>query len=230
MNEYCSLIVKLRAEKVAVATEWVSSISCHYELQRRLELFRLLKVCCETLRIPCSPSPSFIVTFLGLKSDMQEFSSCVRSLQCSISSIQKVESLFLSSIALPRAYELVNQGSGLFHKRKFLVWHLLSSTHFHRIGEKKPLDGFYEKNAPVGDGLWLVLEDKNAPSSSRSSSAAGTTTIRIPEKFTLTTAPSPVVRKLIDIPLPIASCADSVGSHMKKEKNISPVKSLPKDN
>ena len=29
VNEYCSLVVKLGAEKVDVATEWVSSISCH---------------------------------------------------------------------------------------------------------------------------------------------------------------------------------------------------------
>ena len=230
VNEYCSLVVKLRAEKGAVATEWVSSISCHYELQSRLELFRLFKICCETLRSPCSPSPSFIVTIPGLKSDMQEISSCVRSLQCSISSIQKVESLFLSSNALPRAYELVSQGPGLLHKRKFSVWHLLSSTYFHRIGIKKALEGYYEKNVPAGDELLLVSEKKNAPGSSRSSSATGTPTTRSPEKFTLTTVPSPNVRKLIDIPLPIASGAESVGSKKKKEKNISPVKSLPKDN
>ena len=71
VNEYCSLIVKFTAEKVAMSTEWVSSISCHYELQSRLELFRLFKICCETLRSPCNPSPSFIVTIPGLKSDMQ---------------------------------------------------------------------------------------------------------------------------------------------------------------
>ena len=159
---------------------------------------------------------------------MQEFSSCVRSLQCSISCIQKVESLFLSSNALLRAYKLVSQGLGLLHKRKFSVWQLLSSTYFHRIGIKTALEGYYEKNAPAGDGLWLVPEDKNAPESSRSSSATGTPTERSPEKFTLTTVPSPVVRKLIDIPLPIASGADSVGSKKKKEK-ISPVKLHPKD-
>ena len=161
---------------------------------------------------------------------MQEFSSYVRSLQCSISSIQKVESLFLSSNALPRAYELVSQGPGLLHKRKFFVWHLLSSTYFHRIGIKKALEGYYEKIVPAGDELWLVPEEKNAPGSSRSSSATGTPTKRSPEKFTLTTLPSPVVRKLIDIPLPIASSADSVGSKKKKKKKISPVKLLPKDN
>ena len=229
VNEYCSLVVKLRAEKVAVATEWVSSISRHYELQSRLELFRFFKICSETLRSPCSPSPSFIVTIAGPKSDMQEFSSCVRSLQCSISSIQKVESLFLSSNALPRAYELVSQRPGLLHKRKFSVWHLLSSTYFHRIGIKKTLERYYEKNAPAGDGLCLVPEDKNAPGSSRSSSATGTPTKQSPEKFILTTVPSLVVRKLIDIPLPIASGADSVGSKKRRQKKISPVKSLPKD-
>ena len=91
------------------------------------------------------------------------------------------------------------------------------------------MEGYYEKNAPAEDGLWLVPENKNAPGSSRSSSATGTPTKRSPEKFTVTTVPSPVVRKLIDIPLPIASGADSVGSKKNKKKKISPVKSLPKD-
>ena len=125
---------------------------------------------------------------------------------------------------------MVSQGPGLLQKRKFSVWHLWSSTYFHRIGIKKALEGYYEKNVPAGDELWLVPEAKNAPGSSRSSSAAGTPTKRSPEKFTLTTLPSPTVRKLIDIPLPIASAAESVGSKKKKEKKISPVKSLSKDN
>ena len=74
MNEYCSLIVELRTDKIAVTTEWVSSISRHYELQSRLELFLLFKICCETLHSLCSPSPSFIVTIPCLESDMQDFS------------------------------------------------------------------------------------------------------------------------------------------------------------
>ena len=167
VNEHRSLIIKLRADKLAVPTEWVSSILCHYELQSCFELFRLSKICCGALRSPCSSSPAFILSNPGLKSNKQEFSSCVRSLQCSIASIQKVESLFLSSNALLRAYELVRHGPRLLQKRTFSVWHLLSSTNFHRIGIKKASEGHYENNVSTKEKLWLVPEDKSADSSSR---------------------------------------------------------------
>ena len=133
VSEYCSLVTKFRADKVSSSKEWVSFISCYYELQCRVELLRLFKVCCETLRNPCCSPPQFIVFLPGLKSSKIEFSSCVRSLQCSLSSIQKVESLFLSAAALPRAHDLLNQGPGLLLKRKFSVWNLLSSTHVRRL-------------------------------------------------------------------------------------------------
>ena len=128
VSEYCFLVTKVRADKVSNTKDWVSFFSCYYELQNRLQLFRLFRICCETLRSPCNPPKPFIVAVPGLKSDAQEFSSCVRSLQCSVASIQKVESLFLSAVAFPRAYDLLSRGPGLLHKRKFSVWHLLSST------------------------------------------------------------------------------------------------------
>ena len=118
VSEYCSLVTKFRVDKVTSTKEWVSFFTCNYELQNRLELFRLFKICGETLRCTCNPPSPFIVAVPGLKSDVEEISSCVRSLQCSIASIQKVESLFLSAVALPRAYDLLNHGPVLLLKRK----------------------------------------------------------------------------------------------------------------
>ena len=81
VSEYCSLVTKIRADKISSSKEWVSFISCYYELQGRVELFRLFKVCCETLRSPCCPPPHFIVPLPGLNSRKMELSSCVRSIQ-----------------------------------------------------------------------------------------------------------------------------------------------------
>ena len=92
VSEYCSLITKFRFDKICNNKEWVSFFSCHYELQSRIELFRLFRICCETLRNPTVSPPLFVVPMPGLKSDANEFSSAVRSLQCTIASVQKVES------------------------------------------------------------------------------------------------------------------------------------------
>ena len=172
VSEYCSLVTKVRTDKVSSPKEWVSFFSCYYELQCSVELFRLFKICCETLRSPCSPPPHFTVPLPGLKSSRMEFSSCVRSLQCSLSSIQKVESLFMSSAALPRAYELLNQGPGLLLKRKFSVWNLLSSTHFLKIGLLPTLESCYAKNVAVDSRTWITREKEPSLCSSRSSSNA----------------------------------------------------------
>ena len=229
VSEYCSLVTKFRADLVASTKDWVSFFSCYYELQNRLELFRLLRICCETLRSPCNPPLPFIVAVPGLKSDAQEFSSCVRSLQCSIASIQKVESLFLSTVALPRAYDLLSQGPGLLHKRKFSVWHLLPSTYFRKIGIIKTLEESFSKSSATEEGLWLVSEDKDPVSSSRSSSVASTPTTRSPEKVTAPSVSSPVAGRLIDIPFMLEPVI--AGSSSKKViKKNSPVKLLPKSN
>ena len=114
------------------------------------------------LKSPCSPSPRFIVSLPGLKSSKVEFSSCVGSLQCSLSSIQKVKRLFLSTAALPRAYALLNQGPGLLLKRKFSVWNLLSSTYFLKIGLLSTLESCYAKNVAVTVVLGLLPKKNQA--------------------------------------------------------------------
>ena len=239
VNEYCSLVSKFRADKVSSSKEWVSFISCYYELQCRLELFRLFKVCCESLRSPCCPPPNFVVPLPGLKSSKVEFSSCVRSLQCSLSSIQKVESLFLSTAALPRAYDLLNQGPGLLLKRKFSVWNLLSSTHFLKIGLLSTLESCYAKNVAVDSRTWITAEKKPSLCSSRSSSNASSPVKSFsakssPEKsspdksspdktkqpVTADSSVAPVVRSLIELPFLTASTSavSSAGDKKKQKK------------
>ena len=125
---YCQRILfpchQISFGKVSFSKEWVASFSFYYELQCRVELFRLFRVCCEALGGPCKGPPPFSVPIPGRKSDYfqtREFTFTVRSLQCTISSIQKVEILFLAESALPRVFELLNQGPGLLNKRKFYV-------------------------------------------------------------------------------------------------------------
>ena len=125
-----------------------ASFSCYYELQSRVELFRLFRVCCEAISGPCKAPPPFSVSMPGLKSDRREFTSTVRSLQCTISPIQKVDSLFLAESALPRFFEILNQCPGLLNKRKFSVWHLLSSSYFQKIGIRSSLETFTRKVSP----------------------------------------------------------------------------------
>ena len=135
VGEYCSLVTKFRLDKVDNGSkEWVGLFSRYYELQSRAELFRFFRICCATLRSPCQAPPLLTVSLVGLKSDVSEFNSAVRSLQCSISSIQKIESLFLASTSLPRPFALLDKGPGLMHKRKFSMWNLLSRAIFTRLG------------------------------------------------------------------------------------------------
>ena len=239
VSEYCSLVTKFRADKVSSSKEWVSFISCYYELQCRLELFRLFKVCCDSLRSPCCPPPNFVVPLPGLKSSKVEFSSCVRSLQCSLSSTQKVESLFLSTAALPRAYDLLNQGPGLLLKRKFSVWNLLSSTHFLKIGLLSTLESCYAKNVAVDCRTWITAEKEPSLCSSRSSSNASSpvksfsaksspeksspeksSPDRTKEPVTADSSVAPVVRSLIELPFLTASTSavSSAGDKKKQKK------------
>ena len=226
VSEYCSLVTKFRSDKFFSNKEWISSFSCYYELQCRVELFRLFRICCETLRSPCEAPPHFTVPMPGLKSDLREFTSTVRSLQCTISSIQKVESLFMSETALPRAFELANQGPGLLAKRKFSVWHLLSSSYFHKIGIRSSLESYYGKSASVEEKVWMPTSDKSNPSPSRSSSAASTPSKKSPEKCPPAIEGSPVVRQITEFPLFSDPSAPVTSGKMKKnrKKNSSPAK------
>ena len=80
VSEYCSLITKLRSERLPTSKGWVKTFFCQYELQCRIELFNLFKTYCEVLRGPCSVPLPFTVSIPGLKSNAFEFSSCVRCL------------------------------------------------------------------------------------------------------------------------------------------------------
>ena len=221
VSEYCSLVTKFRMDKVSFSKEWVASFSCYYELQSRVELFRLFRVCCEALSGPCKAPPPFNVSMPGLKSDRREFTSTVRSLQCTISSIQKVESLFLTESALPHFFELLNQGPGLLNKRKFSVWHLLSSSYFQKIGISSSLESFYEKSVAGEETIWLSTTDKADPSPSRSSSAKSTPRKVSSEKQAPAVEKSPALRSLTEIPLFPARAIPIVGSKGKK-KNAPP--------
>ena len=177
VSEYCSLVTNFRLDKVDNGSkEWVSFFSRYYELQSRAELFRLFRICCETLRSPCQAPPLFTVSLVGLKSDVSEFTSAVRSLQCSIASIQKIESLFLASASLPRAFAL-------------------SSSYFHKIGIRASLEACYKKSSVDGETIWLSTAD-SVPS--KSSSATSTPSKTSPEKPSTSSA-SPVVRRLFEV-------------------------------
>ena len=158
ISEFCSPVTKIRADKVHISQELVSFISCYYDLQCRVKFSRIFKIGSETLRSPCFPPLHFTVSLPGLKSTKIEFSSCVRRLQCSLSSIQKVERLFLSPTALPRTYELLNQGPGLLLTRKFSVWNYLSSTPFLKIGLLSTLESCYAENVAVDSRTWITGE------------------------------------------------------------------------
>ena len=91
MKGFCSLVTKFRGSKLSNSGKWIEFISCYYDLQSRVELFCLYKICCETLENPCIATPHFVVPKDGIKTDMLDFSPCVRSFQRSNSSIPKVE-------------------------------------------------------------------------------------------------------------------------------------------
>ena len=226
VSEYCSLITKFRSDKICSNKEWVSFFSCHYELQSRIELFRLFRICCETLRSPSVSPPLCVVSLPGLKSDANEFSSAVRSLQCTIASVQKIESLVLSHNTLARVFDLLSQGPGLLLKRKFSVWHLLSSSYFKLLEVRLSLEVYYSTSAPEEGKTWMSTEEKGKPNSNRGSSAA-TTPSKSPEKINLRPVSSPVVRRLIDVPLfPNSTASDASGKKKKvtSSKSVSPVK------
>ena len=226
VSEYCSLNTKYRSDKICNNNEWVSFISCHYELQSRIELFRLFRICCETVRNPSVSPPLFVVPMPGLKADANEFSSAVRSLQCTIPSVQKVESLFLSPNSMPRIFDLFFHGPGLLLKRKFSVWHLLSSSYFKRLEIRSSLEAYYGKSAPEEGKPWMPTEDKAKSDSSRGSSAASTPSKSL-EKINLPHVPSPVVRRLIDRPMfPDSTASDASG----KKKKMTSKSGLPVKN
>ena len=201
VSEYCSLVTKLRSENFPTVKDWVGTFSCHYELQCRIELFHLFKTCCQALRGPCPVPTPFKVTIPGLKSSNFEFASCVSSLQCSLASIQKCESLFMDSAALPRAYELVNRGPGLILKRNFSVWNILSSTHFPKTGLLSSLNGYYAKSERINYRSWIVADETASLSPVRSSSAEGTPVKRVPGSADSTPSKNPVVRRLTEVPV-----------------------------
>ena len=222
VSEYCSLITKFRSDKICNNKDWVSFFSCHYEFQSRIELFRLFRICCETLRSPSVSSLLFVVSLPGLMSDANEFSSAVRSLQCTITSVQNVERLFLSPYSLPRVFDLFFQGPGPLLKRIFSVWHLLSSSYFKRFQIRSSLEAYHGKSAPAEGKNWMPIEEKIRPNSSRSSSAAGTPSKSF-GKINLPPVSSPVVLRLIDFPL---FCDSTASDSSGKKKLMTSSKSV----
>ena len=216
VSEYCSLITKFRSDKI-----------CNNKERGELLLLplRTTKSTNSYLRNPSVSPPLFVVPMPGLKSDANEFLSAVRSLQCTITSVQKVESIFLSPNSLPRIFDLLSHGPGLLLKRKFSVWHLLSSSYFKRLEIRSSLEAYYGKTAPEEGKPWMPTEDKAKSDSSRGSSAASTPSYS-PEKINLPHMPSPVVRRLNDCPLfPDSTASDASGKKKKMtSKSGSPVK------
>ena len=198
LSEYCSLITKLRSENFPTDKDWVGIFFCHYELQCRIELFHLFKTCCQALRGPCPVPLPFRVTIPGLKSSNFEFGFCVSSLQCSLASIQKFESLIMDSATLSRAFELVNRGPGLILKRKYSVWDILSSTHFLKTGLLTPLNGYYAKSEGINERFWIGADETASLSPVRSSSAEGTPVKRVLGSTDSTPLKNPVVRQLTE--------------------------------
>ena len=219
VSEYCSLVNKLRSEKFPTVKDWVGTFSSHYELQCRIELFHLFKTCCQALGGPCPVSLPFRGTIPGLKYTNFEFASCVSSLQCSLASIQKCESLFMDSAALTRAFELVNRGPGIILKRIFSVWNILSSTHFLKTRLLPSLNRYYAKSEGINEMSWIVVDETASLSPVRSSSAEGTPVKRVPGSADSTPLKNPVVRRLTEVPV-ISEVPVKVISKKKKNANV----------
>ena len=160
----------------------------------------------------------------GLKSDPREFTSTIRSLQCTISFIQKMESQFLAESALPRVFELFIQLPGLLNKRKFSVWHSLSSSYVQKLGIRPSLESYCEKSTASEGKIWLPTSDRTCPCSSRSSSANRTPRKASPEKQFSAAIDSPVPRQPTEVPLFPAPTA-VIASDERKKKDAAPSKS-----
>ena len=72
---------------------WVSFF-CYYEVQSRIELFRLFHTCCETPRCSSNAPLLFIVSLPGLKSDNNEFTSASGALNALFLHCVKLKTCF----------------------------------------------------------------------------------------------------------------------------------------
>ena len=111
---------------------------------------------------------------------------------------------------------------GLLAKQKFSVWHLLSSTYFHKIEIRSSLESYHGNSVTVGEKVWMPTSDKANPSPSRSSSASSTPSKASPRKCSSAVEDSPAVRQLVEVPLfPYPAAPFASGKTKKSKKKTS---------
>ena len=137
LTEYWSFVEKFRSHDVSYKGEWITFLTNYYELHCRENLFSIFNLC-----LPAAPIIPHIFTFAleDLKSDINEFQSCVRSVQSSLFGVPSVSELYSNPRTVSSVFSLLGRGQSLLEDENFRVWDITFSCSSRRRRLSNQLD------------------------------------------------------------------------------------------
>ena len=154
LSEYCSFVEKFRSNDVSCDEDWVSFLSGFYELHCRENFPTVFILCCLS-SMDVSKVPSrFSIVLPELSSNLDDFKSCVHTVQSSLSGIPNVTELFNNPRTIAPIFSLQGREKALLEDSKFSVWDVTSSCSRRLLQLFNRLNSRYTCTITEEERLW----------------------------------------------------------------------------
>ena len=173
LSEYCSFVEKFRSNDVSYDEDWVSFLSGFYELHCREHLHTVFKLCCLSSMDVSKLPPTFSFVLPELFSNLDDFESCVHTVQSSLSGIPNVTGLFNNPSTFAPIFSLLGRGKALLEDPDFSVWDVTSSCSGRRLRLFNRLDSRYTCTITEEERLWTCIDSVPKPVSTIVSPTVG---------------------------------------------------------
>ena len=149
---------KFRSHDGSYEGEWITFSTDYYDLHCRELLFSIFKLCRLSLSaVPIIP-PIFTIALEDLVSDVNEFQSCVRSVQSFLFGVPSVSELYSNPRTVSSVFSLLGRGQSLLEDENFTVWDITSIYSSRRRRLSNQLDSRYTCTISDEKKLWVSLQ------------------------------------------------------------------------
>ena len=179
LSAYWSFVERFKTHDVSYEGEWITFLTNYYKLHCRENLFSIFKLCRLSLSANLIIPPIFTLALEDLQSDVNEFQSCVRSVQSSLFGVPSVSELYSNPRTVSSVFSLLGRGQSLLEDENFTVWDTTSSCSSRRRRLSNQLDPRYACTVSDEEKLWVSLQSSPKKPDSKS--------VRSPPKFAVPT-------------------------------------------
>ena len=169
LSEYSSFVEKFRSNDISCDEDWISFLSRFYELHCRENLFTVFKLCCLSLKDVREVPPLFSIAMPEMSSDLNDFESCVQTVQFSFSGIPNVTGLFNNPRTIAPIFSLLGKGRALLEDTNFSVWDTTITCASRRQRLSNRLDSRYTCTVTEEERIWTSFDPSPRASGSNDS-------------------------------------------------------------